>query len=375
MTDWREESHKSYFLALSLLVHLALLIVLLKITDTDRMLFEKIIPTQHTLEKQDEHFDMYTPAALKSRASNFGAPVHFHEEPEMQGNDSDGPAEQTQDGMDTQQPEQAVQTLPMPTIQQKQDALTQPAQEQPMPEEPKKAEATPELHEVKLHQSTVIIEKNTGKQEPEKAKPKIEEKEPAKEPEKKEPPQPKPAQKQAQQKPVQNVVRKKIAQRSLGDDLRSAAPIKKQLTLADLAEGFINTLNRGGNDWLDRDGDDKKRPDFEDLKYLSYTKKVVWYMQNEWRATQDKLGIQLHQEYILSLIITFLKDGSIGDVRVIHPSGSPQLDEFLIRGIRNAGPYPPIPTHFKSDSFDLPLNIVNARERSQPWQMYLSRSR
>ena len=139
-----------------------------------------------------------------------------------------------------------------------------------------------------------------------------------------------------------------------------------------MAEGFLNTLNRGGSDWLDRDGDPTKKPDFSDLKYMSYIRKVVWYMQNEWHATQSKLSINLHHDCILEVVITFAKDGSVQNVRVIQESGSPQLDEFLIKGIRRASPYPPLPHHFNSDTFDLPLNIHNSSQSAQPWQMNLS---
>lgn len=356
MTEWREDSHKSYFFALSILIHLALFIAFLKVTNLDHQAFlQNLLSPELSIEKQeDTTIPSYQVAALKSRPSTFGAPVIFHEEPEIKAqDDSDGNDSDNQDGDQQEESHEMEQQVIV-----QESHIQENTQAEPQPELQEKKEEQSEKQKTTV---TDAVEQNKEIN----IENKTEEK----------PKSPAPVKQvtQAQQvkPPAKKVIRKKVAQKKPGNSLRSASPIKKQLTLADLAEGFINTLNKGGQDWLDRDGDDSIRPDFQELKYLSYTRKVVWYMQNEWRATQDKLNIQLMHEYILSLIITFLKDGSVGNIRVVQESGCPLLDEFLIRGIRNAGPYPPLPQHFNSDSFDLPLNIYNAAQPSQPWRMSL----
>ncbi|MGE0207146.1 MAG: TonB C-terminal domain-containing protein [Candidatus Babeliales bacterium] len=330
MTDYRQERSKYYMLLLSLLIHLGALIIILKLTKTDRFLLPNLT-FQHTPEEQkNTPIPSFLLAQLKSRASHFGAPIIFHKEPELAPQEADDQAQQEHQ-TSNQETEHQTQAHEEPIKEQE--------QKQPETQEqrvlPEKAKALPK-NTVSVAESQNIVK----------------------------PPVKKPAQPPA--------VRKKLTPQAPSTQTRTAAPIKKQITLADLAEGFINTLNRGGKDWLDRDGDPNKRPDLEEMKYLSYTRKVIWYMQNEWRATQSKLKIDLLQNYILSVVITFLKDGSVGNIKVVNASGNQALDDFLIRGIRKASPYPKLPAHFNSDTFDLPLNIHSSHQPINPWQMSLS---
>jgi TonB family protein len=91
-------------------------------------------------------------------------------------------------------------------------------------------------------------------------------------------------------------------------------------------------------------------------------------MQNEWHANQHKINPP-PGDLMLSVIITFFKDGSVQNIRVMQSSGSAELDEFLVKGIRKAGPYPPLPKHFNSDTFDLPLTILHTQDPSSARMM------
>ena len=399
MIERQEQNKKYYMLLLSLLIHLAFIVALLRITETDKYLLEKLPFAKHTPEDEpDLQLPQNQIAALKSRASNFGAPVVFHTEPEVQAHpgDQDGNDANTDNG-DIDEPEITQEDeTPAPEIITPMLKIPEEKAEPPMPEPTQEPDPVPEEQPIEQKSSSIakpltipVAENTVVESKPDESSPQeikndpevitqattIQEpkKEEAPEPAKPEKPKPQPTvQKQMLQMPKKRVVRKKAGQHKPGDSSRSASPVKKQLTLADLAEGFINTLNRGGQDWLDREGNENIRPDFKELKYQSYIQKVIWYMQNEWRATQGKLNTQVNGEYVLSVIITFLKDGKVGNVHVVQPSGYAHLDEFLVRGIRNAGPYPPLPNHFNTNTFDLPLNILNGAEQNKPWRMNLS---
>ncbi len=61
---------------------------------------------------------------------------------------------------------------------------------------------------------------------------------------------------------------------------KNAGPIKRLPSLADLAQGFIESFKNTGNDWFERDGDPNLRPDAHEFKYLSYSQKIYWHIQN-----------------------------------------------------------------------------------------------
>ena len=337
MNELREEREKYIMFLLSIALHILFILALLFFTMQHTNLLDKIPFLKDLKEDSPLPIPQTNLAALKPGGANFGAPLVFQEEPEFE------PTEQS--------------PITNDVVTQEEDDEEEDAEEtaQTPPEQPTQQE---EQLPVEESTHTVAIPPEKQPEQPKPIKPE-------------EPPEPpkeltSPAEKRVKRQRLQ---RESPDQPCQGE--KAAAPVKPRVTLADLAKGFIESINKGGQDFLERDGDPNIRPDFKDLKYLSYIQKAVWYMQNEWKLAQSKLELRTSQELILSSIITILKDGSVSGVRIAKPSGSNELDSFLIRGIEKASPLPPVPNHFGTDNFELPLSIIHRQEGGSPWRMRL----
>lgn len=354
MNEWREEREKYIMFLLSITLHILFILALLFFTMQHTDLLDKI-PFLKELKEENPLLPIPQTnlAALKPGGASFGAPLVFQEEPEFE------PTEQSPMTNDVVTQEEDDEQEDAEEMQHEQQEM------QPQPEETVQTppeQPTQQVEQLPVEESThtVAIPPEKQPEQPMKPEPKPEEKP--------QPPQElsSPAEKRAKRQQLQ-----RESPDNPGQGEKAAAPVKPRVTLADLAKGFIESINKGGQDFLERDGDPNIRPDFKDLKYLSYIQKAVWYMQNEWKLAQSKLELRTSQELILSIIITILKDGSVSGIRIAKPSGSNELDSFLIRGIEKASPLPPVPNHFGTDNFELPLSIIHRQEGGSPWRMRL----
>lgn len=144
----------------------------------------------------------------------------------------------------------------------------------------------------------------------------------------------------------------------------------RQLTFADIAQGFIESLKHEGDDWLKRDGDTNRRPDEGEMRYLSYIQKVVWYLQNSFRQTEPKQWPTAAAS--VSFKITLNKEGEIHDLRCLQSCGNEKIDSFLRKRITQAGPFPPLPDHFKRNDFQILLSFSVGSQRMPQINGYIA---
>ena len=73
-------------------------------------------------------------------------------------------------------------------------------------------------------------------------------------------------------------------------------------------------------------------------------------MQNAWQR-QERVHVPNAPADIIvtGVRITLDKLGNLVDARLLQSCGVVQLDDMVMRGIREGGPYPPLPTHFKKE--------------------------
>jgi outer membrane biosynthesis protein TonB len=357
MINYSEKKEKYITLLLSLSIHILFILALLLMTHKETYFSHKKLHLD-----QPETFDPLTlsmPAALKPKASSFGAPLIFQEEPDNQPTlfDPHSQEEFSQDALNNQDKETPIGQPKKDIIEPQQpDQDNQPQTEQKKMIEQESSSQQESLKTEQIHLQELSPEKTSEKNlTQDNPQVKLEEKNI----------EPKVHQKKMESQPQQ--VSRHVPDRKT----QSAGPIKRKLTFADLAQGFIESIKNEGEDWIEREGDPNKRPDIKDLKYISYVQKLIWHMQNEWKAEQSKLKLIINHNLILTLIVTILKDGTLGGIQIVQPSGSNELDSFLIKGIEKAAPYPSVPNHFNTDSFDFPLAIHNTNQESSPWKMRL----
>lgn len=298
-------------LSSSVILHLLVLFLLLYIT-LDHTQLQEVLYNPSKLFSPPDH----TLAALKPRASNFGLPTHLSYV------SADDEQDQAQDKQNGSSQDQDNETF---TSHNDKDTAKE---NKASPDNNQLQAISPSADTVKPH--SVDAQSNT--QDTSHAESKI-------------------------VSPTSQTRRKKP--RAPHSQLSQKQP----LSFADLARGFIENVKNEGNDWLERRGDVNKRPDKEDLRKISYMQKLIWYMQNEWRIEQDKIEPYITTNLIVTVLITILQDGRLASATIVQSSGNPIFDQFMIDGIKRASPYPPVPRHFNTSSFDLELSIYCTQQQ------------
>ena len=315
-SPYQESRRKWLIVLLALIINFLLLLLLFVITiDNDLLNFTSDQSAPVTFQEMPEQLQQQFPmpshevAALKPGASNFGMPEELQDD-EMVArvaheHDPSQP-ESGHEGRDTKNIEKsdAPHQEPLPTEHAEQRSL--------FAQHPKELEKSEHQQEKK---STPSSEKTIMKQQ-----------EPFPQPEK------------------------------------IKAPVKKELTFTDLAKGFMSSLDQGGNDLVERKGNENIRPDFEEMRYLSYLHKIWWHMQNEWRRDTTILNCAPPAFVATCVSITIDKDGVLKRAAVVESCGNNQLDDAVLRGIRNASPYPPLPAHLKKDQLTIDFGVKHVQE-------------
>ncbi|MFA5075131.1 MAG: TonB family protein [Candidatus Babeliales bacterium] len=151
--------------------------------------------------------------------------------------------------------------------------------------------------------------------------------------------------------------------RTFGHDLEDKGPIQKpKKSIIAMTRGFIENLKNEGTDWLERKGDDNKRPTFEEMKYISYEQQVNWHLQNSWKQNFEYRPWQkvLEGKAVVEFKIT--DKGNVQDVKLLESTGIMELDEIIIKSVHLATPFPPLPKHFNTNLYTTGRIIhVNAR--------------
>ncbi|MBN1549642.1 TonB C-terminal domain-containing protein [Candidatus Babeliales bacterium] len=135
---------------------------------------------------------------------------------------------------------------------------------------------------------------------------------------------------------------------------KSASPVSG-LTLANLAEGFIDyvKVNRAASTDINS----------QDLKTLAYNNKIGWYLQNSFRIHNKPLTLAHPVKTNITLYIEIDKNGNLLNLDMHPKTGESELDNLLLKVIKNAHPVPPIPTHLNRSTykFHLPIYVEAAQ--------------
>ncbi|MCK4651144.1 energy transducer TonB [Candidatus Babeliales bacterium] len=134
------------------------------------------------------------------------------------------------------------------------------------------------------------------------------------------------------------------------EDKSPIQPPKKRSIIA-MTKGFIENLKNKGDDWLERKGDPNKRPDFKELKYISYEQKINWYLQNSWKQHFAHQPWQKALEGKAIIDFKINEDGSLKNVYMLQSSGNNNLDDMIVKSVEYAAPFPPLPKHFGKKTY------------------------
>lgn len=171
-----------------------------------------------------------------------------------------------------------------------------------------------------------------------------------------------------QEKPQQlSGINKRMASRNnTGFGRKNASPIKRELTFADLARGFLESCDHKGEDWIDRKGNENIRPDLQEMKYLCYVQKLYWHLQSIVKQSRVLVKPDWAMPLQTELTLMITRQGVIQQVILRVPSGCSDFDYYCTSLFQNnAIGCPPIPAHINQDCIAAPFTITLCAQASR----------
>ena len=134
--------------------------------------------------------------------------------------------------------------------------------------------------------------------------------------------------------------------------VRGAASSKPKRNIIALTKGFIEKqFGQNGTDLVDRDGDPDKRPSLEEMRFLSYESKINWCLQASWKQNFYHTPIHKPLEGKATVEFTLDEHGNLVNCTLLQSTGHQELDDVILKNMKFASPFPPIPKHFGVPTF------------------------
>lgn len=88
-----------------------------------------------------------------------------------------------------------------------------------------------------------------------------------------------------------------------------------------------------------------------DYRYYGYMERLKEKIEGIWVYPHEAIEKRLYGS--LEIEFTILKDGSLGNIRVVRTSGYPILDEAALKALKDGQPYWPLPDEWDKKSFTI----------------------
>jgi hypothetical protein len=302
---------KIIFLAflLSLLFHVGSLVYISVYKDNQHIIRTSENQTQPNLQpninkKKDNEW-----VETKARASNFGTPVFFQDEPNYAQDMSDQTESATELEQQSPQKEEPKETKEI------QKPVEKPTEETPVQNEPTTFSSMP----TKTTHVAPEIKLPAKKSLPQKA---------------------------------------------------AAAP-KPPLTLSQLSQGFLNHVKDEGKHAIHMLGKKSGTPSDEQIKYERYLQKLSWCLQNSFTIHDNRIPTRAIMKNDAHVRLMLNKDGSLKSCYVSQTSGDINLDHFITFIFKDASTsFPPVPEYLPHDPFAITYIIMVSNSEESRWRLY-----
>ncbi len=266
------------------------------------------------------------PASLKPKLSEFGSFVFFDETPQQE-IPKTMPTEEPASDEEDQKQEQVQPQI----IQKKQEAAPEKPVEKVIENKPAPKKEVVQPKPTQTTQLPEIQEKKTPQDVQERIK-EIEE--------------------QQKQMTALESQQKELSTQDILQQIRKPKPPKrKKRNILAMTKGYLENLKDEGEDWLERKGDDSKRPSFEELKYLSYEQRINWQLQASWKRNFSRSAHYHLAEGKAVIDFTIDANGKLSHVKLLQSSGNQELDDVILKNLKLAAPFPPLPKHFNKKEY------------------------
>ena len=136
-----------------------------------------------------------------------------------------------------------------------------------------------------------------------------------------------------------------------------APPAQSSVTLAQLAQGFVQHLKDAQEGEMNMEGAATGHPSEDQLRRGRYAQKILQcviesYHRNRYRAPR----VDHQTEICVAVVVN--RDGTLGMFQLVQPSGVFEVDQFVQALFKDAGTsFPPMPSAFKQSVFPVRFNI------------------
>jgi len=145
---------------------------------------------------------------------------------------------------------------------------------------------------------------------------------------------------------------------------------KPPLSLAQLTQGFMNHIRDEGKYSVSMLGRKSGTPSAEQLKYERYLEKLGWCLQNSYNINNDRCP-PIAQDTTVHVFLALNRDGSVKDLGLAKSSGNIHLDQFTLFVFRDAGTsFPPVPHYLPNDPFAITYVISVAATNDKNLRFY-----
>lgn len=263
-------------------------------------------------------------ASLRPQASSFGAPVIMYDEPD----DADLP--QIEDAQQADDPDYHEQATDKDTSQEPETVEEKPVTQTPTEKQaPDSLSTSIEQLIEKISPEHQTVTQNTPPESP---------------------------------KPTRQPVRKKRVRRRKRPQRGQPG---KNITLADITQGFLEQWKNKGPNLVRMYGNDNAAPTEEQIRYERYAARILWCLQNAWNIKLSELPRHVAVESDLQICMVINKQGKLDTVTVMRSCGHTEVDKFIVGTIHYASSsFPPLPGFIKEVPFYMPWVIKLRLEKN-----------
>jgi len=95
--------------------------------------------------------------------------------------------------------------------------------------------------------------------------------------------------------------------------------------------------------------------DTDDQRYISFAKAIKERIAKQWTYPAEAKANLIEGK--LRLLFSLTRSGEMTRIQILHPSGSPVLDQEAVRAVRAGSPYPPFPDHVTVGRLNIDANF------------------
>lgn len=151
------------------------------------------------------------------------------------------------------------------------------------------------------------------------------------------------------------------------EPLESTEPIKKKITAADIAKGFLHNVRKQGTRAISMMGDPGAQMTQDQLRHERYLQKIYRTLDTAFRIYRHEMPHIGMQKLEVLVELALNKDGSIRWLKLSEGCGIHSVDLFILEVFKKASmSFAPVPDHLPHNPYIISLSLGIYPAKSTP---------